>query len=69
MTYEELRQRCVNFSEMHPNNPCNLIDIARHAKRRAIERGNMDKFEELVIELANFIENKRKPKRCSTKNG
>lgn len=51
MTYEELRQRCLNHAGMHPSNPSSVTDIADVAKD--------SRLRDVARELAAYIDMRR----------
>jgi hypothetical protein len=51
MTYEELRQRCLNYAGMHPSHPGRLQDMVRSAATQSQVRR-----EDFMVELARFID-------------
>jgi hypothetical protein len=51
MTYEELRQRCLNYAGMHPSHPGRLQDMVLSAASQPQPRR-----EDFMKELARFID-------------
>lgn len=51
MTYEEIRQRCLNHARMHPSNPGDLVAVVAGAVKAGPEQ-----LAEVATELAFYIE-------------